>query len=185
MQAAHRIAGNKVRSALTLVGYDHEVSNAMAYVFGDTLICDDAESAKLVTFSREVGTKSVTLAGDVYDPSGTLSGGAAPSGSGILVRVQDLLDAERKLGEATGRLQELEREEARSRETREKWKKSARELDVKEHEMRLLEEQTIGSNASQASHNFSDLQDKRLSNNRRSALMWRERRRLSRNCKPR
>lgn len=120
----------------------------MAYVFGDTLICDDADSAKNVTFSPDVGTKSVTLAGDVYDPSGTLSGGAAPSSSGILIKVQDLLDAERKLGEATGRLRELERQEAKSTQVREQWKKFARELEIKEHEMHLLEEQLGGSNAS-------------------------------------
>ncbi|KAI0698009.1 condensin complex subunit SMC2 [Cytidiella melzeri] len=148
LHAAKRLAGDKVHTALSLVYYDNQVANAIAYVFGDTLICDDAEAAKLVTFNREVNTKSVTLAGDVYDPSGTLSGGAAPSSSGILVKVQDLLEAERKFGEASGRLQQLEREEARSKDVREKWKRSVRELEVKEHEMRLLEEQVGGSNAS-------------------------------------
>ncbi|KAI0086823.1 condensin complex subunit SMC2 [Irpex rosettiformis] len=148
LQSAKRLAGDKVHTALSLVGYGNDVANAIAYVFGDTLICDDANTAKLVTFNRDVSTKSVTLAGDVYDPSGTLSGGAAPTSSGILVKVQDLLDAERKFGEANGRLQQLEREEARTREVREKWRKSTRELEVKEHEMRLLEEQLGGSNAS-------------------------------------
>ncbi len=136
-----------MRLALSLVGYPQDVSNAMAYVFGDTLICDDAESAKLVTFSAQVGVKSVTLDGDVYDPAGTLSGGAAPSSNGMLIKVQELLDAERRLGEAVGRLQMLEREEERSRGNREQWKKISRELDIKEHEMRLLQEQVGGSNA--------------------------------------
>lgn len=130
-----------------MVGHDQEVSNAMAYVFGDTLVCDDAESAKLVTFTREIGVKSVTLDGDVYDPSGTLSGGSAPSGSGLLIKVQELLDVERKLGEAQGVLQTLEYEYEKSRESRERWRKLAKELDIKEHEMRLLEEQVGGSNA--------------------------------------
>ncbi|THG98165.1 hypothetical protein EW026_g3966 [Hermanssonia centrifuga] len=147
LQAATRLAGDKVRLALSLVGYPQDVSNAMAYVFGDTLICDDAESAKLVTFSAQVGVKSVTLDGDVYDPAGTLSGGAAPSSNGMLIKVQELLDAERRLGEAVGRLQMLEREEERSRGNREQWKKISRELDIKEHEMRLLQEQVGGSNA--------------------------------------
>jgi structural maintenance of chromosome 2 len=127
----------------------------MAFVFGDTLVCDDAETAKLVTFSPQVGgVRSVTLDGDVYDPSGTLSGGSAPSSSGTLVKVQELLEAERKLGEAKGRLQVLEREEEKGREGREKWKKLARELEIKEHEMRLLEEQVGGSNATRVSFVF-------------------------------
>lgn len=124
----------------------------MAYVFGDTVICDDAASAKLVTFSREVGgVKSVTLDGDVYDPSGTLSGGAAPSSSGVLVRVQELLDAERRLGEAQGRLQMLEREEQQTRQRREAWKTLAKEVELKEHELSLLEQQVAGSNSARVS----------------------------------
>jgi structural maintenance of chromosome 2 len=151
MQAAKRLAGDKVHAALSLVGYDDQVANAIAYVFGDTLVCKDAESAKLVTFNRDVGTKSVTLEGDVYDPSGTLSGGAAPSSSGVLVKVQDLLDAERKFGEATGLLQRLQQEEAQMKDVREKWRSSKKQLEIKEHEMRLLEEQVGGSNASKVS----------------------------------
>jgi structural maintenance of chromosome 2 len=86
--SATKLAPGKVRLALSLVGYPEDVANAMTFVFGDTLVWDDAESAKLVTFSPQVGgVRSVTLDGDVYDPSGTLSGGSAPSGSGILVKV--------------------------------------------------------------------------------------------------
>lgn len=148
LAAATKLALGKVRLALSLVGYPEEVANAMTFVFGNTLICDDAESAKLVTFSPQVGgVRSVTLDGDIYDPSGTLSGGSAPSSSGVLVKVQELLEAERKLGEARGRLEMLEREEERGRVEREKWKKLARELEIKEHEMHLLEEQVGGSNA--------------------------------------
>lgn len=63
------------------------------------------------------------------------------------MRVQELLDAERKLGEAQGTLATLEREYERSREGRERWRKLSKELDIKEHEMRLLEERVGGSNA--------------------------------------
>ncbi|KAL5522254.1 SMC2 [Sanghuangporus sanghuang] len=148
LQAAQRLAPGKVRLALTLVGYPEEVANAMAYVFGDTLVCDDAASAKLVTFSKEVGgVRSVTLDGDVYDPSGTLSGGSAPNSSGILVKVQELQKVEQNLREATQRLYTLEREAESSRAGREQWKRLAGELELKQHEMTLLEEQVEGSNA--------------------------------------
>ena len=102
----------------------------MAYVFGDTLVCDDAASAKLVTFSKEVGgVRSVTLDGDVYDPSGTLSGGSAPNSSGVLVKVQELQRIEQKLREAVRRMQALEKEaennyaKKREEEVKEKEKK--------------------------------------------------------------
>ena len=94
----------------------------MAYVFGDTIVCANAQTANAITFGAKV--RSATLAGDQYDPSGTLSGGAAPSGSGVLTRVQEVLVAERKAGEAQGRLRELERGEEVDTERREKWNSS-------------------------------------------------------------
>ena len=128
----------------------------MAFVFGDTLVCDDAETAKLVTFSPQVGgVRSVTLDGDVYDPSGMLSGGSAPSSSGTLVKVQELLEAERKLSEARQRSDELENAEAKGKAGRDVWKKLNHELEIKEHEMRLLQEQVDSSNASRARYSIS------------------------------
>ncbi|GLB42839.1 putative condensin complex subunit SMC2 [Lyophyllum shimeji] len=147
LEAAQRLAPGKVHPALSLVSYDHEVANAIAYVFSDNLICADAESAKHVTFSRDVGVRSVTLAGDVYDPSGTLSGGSAPSGSGILIRVQELMEIWGKLQAARGRLEALEREEEKGRKVREEWRGLKRDLEMREHEAKLMEQQVQGSNA--------------------------------------
>ena len=39
--------------ALSLVGYDEEIKDAMAYVFGTTFVCDNMDNAK------KVGIKSV------------------------------------------------------------------------------------------------------------------------------
>ena len=112
------------------------------------MICDDAETAKVVTFADAVRTRSVTLDGDIYDPTGTLSGGSAPNTSRILVQVQELLEIESKLRDAQTRLTTLEKEEEKSRDIRNSWRNLTRELEIKEHELRLLEEQVGGSNAS-------------------------------------
>ncbi|KAJ8474142.1 hypothetical protein ONZ51_g7411 [Trametes cubensis] len=147
VQAAERISGGKARPALSLIGYPEEVANAMAYVFGGTFVCDDAATAKRITFSQDVGIKSVTLDGDVYDPSGTLSGGSAPNSSGILVKVQVLLEAEGNLQDAIARQSALELEEKRTSDVRNHWFNLSRELTIKEHELNLLQEQLNGSNA--------------------------------------
>lgn len=147
MDAANRLAPGKVHQALSLVGYPQEVANAMSYVFSDTLICTDADSAKKVTFSAEVGVRSVTLEGDMYDPSGSLTGGAAPSGSGILIRAQELMEIGGRLETARRALEGLEREGERKRQAREEWRRLKGELEMKEHEGRLMEEQVGGSNA--------------------------------------
>ncbi|KDQ13659.1 hypothetical protein BOTBODRAFT_364275 [Botryobasidium botryosum FD-172 SS1] len=143
LAAAQELAPGKARLALSLVGYPEEVSAAMTYVFGDTIICADSESAKAATFNKSVGVKSVTLDGDVYDPSGMLSGGSAPSGSGILLKVQELKEVENKLRDAEGMLRKLEQDE----EARAAWKTLTRELELKQHELRLLEEQVNESSA--------------------------------------
>jgi len=121
----------------------------MAHTFGGAFICDDAETAKKVTFNKSVNIRSVTLAGDTYDPSGTLSGGSAPPSSGILVQVQTLLDVETELAHAQGQLSEAERnwngDDIRRR--RDNWKRLAREMDIKSHELGLAEEQVGESNA--------------------------------------
>jgi structural maintenance of chromosome 2 len=51
------------------------------------------------------------------------------------------------VGEVKRRLDELEMTEAKGKEGRDRWKKLSREVEIKEHEIRLLAEQVEGSNA--------------------------------------
>ncbi|KAF8337439.1 condensin complex subunit SMC2 [Cantharellus anzutake] len=148
LAAVQKVAPNKAHLALSLVGYSEDVAQAMAYVFGDTIICDDAASAKAVTFNKAIAMKSVTAQGDVYDPSGLLSGGSAPSGSGTLLRVQELHEAESRLTEAIATLKDIEKAEALNQARKDSWRRLERELEIKTHELRLLEEQVGASNAS-------------------------------------
>jgi structural maintenance of chromosome 2 len=144
---AQRIAPGKVNLALSLVGYDEEVSAAMEYVFGNTLVCADADTAKRVTFDPNVRMRSITLEGDAYDPSGTLSGGSAPNSSGVLVTLQKLNDITRQLKEAEAALGQLQAQITREKSRLDQAKKIKQELDLKTHEIKLAEEQ-IGSNSS-------------------------------------
>lgn len=70
-----QVGKENVQTALSLVCYDHELHRAMEWVFGTAFICRDMDSAKRVTFDRNIMKKSVTLDGDVFDPAGTLTGG--------------------------------------------------------------------------------------------------------------
>lgn len=65
-----------VQLALDLLQFDAALRPAMAWVWGSTLVCRDLDTAKRVTFHPSVRRRTVTLDGDVFDPSGTLSGGA-------------------------------------------------------------------------------------------------------------
>ncbi|KAF7542734.1 hypothetical protein G7Z17_g11322 [Cylindrodendrum hubeiense] len=144
---AQKIAPGKVDLALSLVGYDDEVSAAMEYVFGNTLVCADAETAKRVTFDPNVRMRSITLEGDAYDPSGTLSGGSSPNSSGVLVTLQKLNSLTRQLCEAEYSLKELQVRISKEKSKLDQARRIKQDLDLKSHEIKLAEEQ-IGGNSS-------------------------------------
>ena len=146
--AAQKIAPGKVDLALSLIGYEHEVSAAMDYVFGTTLICQDAETAKRVTFDPSVRLKSVTLEGDVYDPSGTLSGGSSPNSSGVLVILQKLNEVTKELQKNELELQQLQQLMKNEKQKLADIKSVKQELDLKTHEIKLSEEQIKGNSSS-------------------------------------
>lgn len=145
--AAQKLAPGKVNLALTLVGYEHEVEKAMEFVFGNTLVAADASSAKRVTFDPAVRLKSVTLEGDVYDPSGTLSGGSAAQGSGVLLTLQKLNAITAELAQEEESLAKLERAMAKDAQKLKSARQIKQELDLKAHEIQLAESQ-ISSNSS-------------------------------------
>ncbi|PSN36598.1 Structural maintenance of chromosomes protein 2 [Blattella germanica] len=72
---AEQLVGKEnVQPALSLINYKPELHPAMQWIFGQTFICKDMETAKKVTFHERILKRSVTLDGDVFDPTGTLSG---------------------------------------------------------------------------------------------------------------
>ena len=146
--AAQKLAPGKVDLALSLVGYDRQVAAAMEYVFGSTLVCQDAETAKRVTFDPSVRMKSVTLEGDVYDPSGTLSGGSSPNTSGVLVTLQRLNAITTELTAREDELAALQTTKARDVRMLESARRTKQDLDLKTHEIKLTEEQINGNSSS-------------------------------------
>ena len=145
--AAQKLAPGKVDLALSLIGYDDEVSAAMEYVFGSTLVCEDAETAKKVTFDPAVRMKSVTLEGDVYDPSGTLSGGSSPNSSGVLVTLGKLNEFAKEITRLESKLADLQTTMTKEKKKMDSARTAKQELDLKLHEIKLTEEQ-IGGNSS-------------------------------------
>jgi structural maintenance of chromosome 2 len=145
--AAQKIAPGKVNLALSLVGFDNEVTAAMEYVFGSTLVCEDAETAKRVTFDPAVRLKSVTLDGDTYDPAGVLSGGSTPQSSGVLITLQKLNQITAELKRQETELSLLQATMAKEKKKLDAARKTKQEFDLKTHEIKLTEEQ-ISSNSS-------------------------------------
>lgn len=136
---AKRLAPGDVDLALSLIGSDDELAQAMNYVFGSTLICKDPSVAKLVTFDKNVNLRSVTYDGDVYDPSGQLTGGARSQTSGILLKMQSLREfqnekqqVEKDFKKACAALNEFEKNKQLFFALKQK-------KELKEHEFQLLQ----------------------------------------------
>ncbi|CDF34566.1 unnamed protein product, partial [Chondrus crispus] len=139
LEAAKQIEPS-TEMALSLVGYGHEVANAIEHVFGRTLICFDMDAAKRVTFDNRVRTRSVTLEGDTYDPSGTASGGSSSRhGASVLTRLGELNDAEAELRVHSANLRELETQFFRISEQGKRFRQLQMMLQVRQNEAELLE----------------------------------------------
>lgn len=145
--AAQREAPGKANLALSLIGYDEEVSVAMEFVFGNTFICEDAATAKVVAFGGP-RTRSVTLEGDVYDPQGTLSGGSAPQSSGVLVTLQKFNQIASELKAQEEQLAEIQATMAKEKKKLDGAKRLKQELDLKMHAIQLTENQISGNSSS-------------------------------------
>lgn len=148
---AQRLVGkDNANLALSFVGYDDEVERAMQYVFGRTIICTDAASAKKVTFDAKVRKRSVTLNGDVYDPMGTLTGGSAARKKPILGELHRLNLLDDDVNALKLRLKTLEKELKTLDSTSERIKALQTECELGTHELKLNEAKLSESPYAQA-----------------------------------
>ncbi|RCK54423.1 Structural maintenance of chromosomes protein 2 [Candida viswanathii] len=145
---AKQVAPNKVELALNLIEFEEELHKAMAYIFGSTFICDDPNSAKAVTFDPKIKKRSITLEGDIYDPEGNLSGGSRKNNSTILLKVRQYNKLAGELKQVDAELhgvrQELDRMDSLIGST----KTLQNEINLKRHELSLLEKRLESNPAS-------------------------------------
>lgn len=139
VQMAKKIAPGKVELALNLIGYDDEVSNAMEFIFGSTLICNDSETSKLVTFDPKIRARSITLAGDVYDPEGTLSGGSRNQSHSLLVDIQKYNKVTNEIKHLKNKLNEIIFNIRQQEEISQKTKTIQRDLEMALHKLTIAQ----------------------------------------------
>uniref|UniRef100_A0A7N8YPQ1 Structural maintenance of chromosomes protein n=1 Tax=Mastacembelus armatus TaxID=205130 RepID=A0A7N8YPQ1_9TELE len=140
INAAKSLVGeDNVHSALSLVGYDSNLRKAMEYVFGSTLVCDTLDNAKKVAFDKQVLTKTVTLGGDIFDPHGTLTGGAHSHSVSVLSGVQELKGVQENLNEKEAQLHDIERQLASLKGTAEKYRHLKQQYELKVEEEQIVQ----------------------------------------------
>uniref|UniRef100_A0A7N6BEF6 Structural maintenance of chromosomes protein n=1 Tax=Anabas testudineus TaxID=64144 RepID=A0A7N6BEF6_ANATE len=138
-KVVNTVGEDNVHTALSLVGYESDLRKAMEYVFGSTLVCDTLDNAKKVAFDKQVMTKTVTLGGDIFDPQGTLSGGARSQSASVLSSLQELKEVQDNLNEKEALLHDTERQLASLKGTAEKYRQLKQQHELKVEEEQILQ----------------------------------------------
>lgn len=95
---AERLVGKEnVQTAMSIIDFPEEIAPAVTWVFGQIFVCKNMEVAKKVAFHDKIMKKCVTLEGDVFDPSGTLSGGAPAKSGSMLLKLEELKEIRNEL----------------------------------------------------------------------------------------
>ncbi|XP_027205374.2 structural maintenance of chromosomes protein 2-like [Dermatophagoides pteronyssinus] len=98
LRLAEQLVGKgNVHYAINLVSFDGELKNAMKYVFGDTMVCPNMNMAKKIAFAKGIMKRVVTYEGEIFDPTGTLTGGAENRDEPSLAVVNEIKSIEEEL----------------------------------------------------------------------------------------
>lgn len=153
MDKARQVAdqqGGKVWEAMELIHFKPDLLPAMEYAFGSSIICETSELAKNVTFHRDIKVRTVTLDGDSFDPAGTLQGGSAPSsGTPVLLKLHHLINRTRELGDMRREYEDASRALDAMKQDSGHFRQLRHQMELKEHELRLLDERIADSAFSQ------------------------------------
>jgi structural maintenance of chromosome 2 len=125
--------GTTSTPAIELVGFGEDVRSAIEYVFGNTLIVDGMEAANKICDATK--TKTVTIQGDVYDPSGTISGGSNKNLGSTLGKLSELAAARTCLVDVEKKLLVANKEWSDMRNVSDKYGKLSDELELSKAEL--------------------------------------------------
>lgn len=138
--AAVKLVGKEnAELALSLVGYAEELKTAMEYVFGSTFVCKTIDAAKEVAFNREIRTPSVTLEGDIFQPSGLLTGGSRKGGGELLRQLHALAEAESELSTSQKKLSGIDAKITELLPLQKKFTELKAQLELKSYDLTLFQ----------------------------------------------
>ncbi|KAL9650452.1 hypothetical protein ABK040_004676 [Willaertia magna] len=132
------IKQNNASPSIELIDYDKQVESAMKYCFSTTLVTEDIDTAEKVAFDKQVLSRTVTVKGDLFDPSGTLTGGSRqfdPEQS-ILTKLSKIRAIEEERDALIKKLEILKNKLDKSK--KEKYLEIKNQLRLKQHSLTLL-----------------------------------------------
>lgn len=146
--------------AIDLVEFDEELRVAIEYVFGGTIVVGDQKAAQQICYATK--TRTITLQGDVYEPSGTVSGGSKGQLGTTLVQLLELSSAKQDLGVKVPMLKNMETKLKAMKASATSSSKFKQQLNVAKSELEAMEKhmsQTVYGHLTERRDSFqSDIQ---------------------------
>lgn len=105
----------------------------------------DQRTSKLVTYNDKVKSRSVTFDGELFEPSGTITGGSSGRSTDILLMMQSLRSVRLELKNSQHDMNQAVKEMEGYKEVAKAFKKIKQEIGIQEHKINLLEERVSQS----------------------------------------
>jgi chromosome segregation protein len=127
-----------IGSALSIVRYQDDNRNVAQYLLGDVVVVDTMDTA-LYLWNKDGFSKTVvTLAGEIVDPWGAVTGGAVDAGgSGMLTKRREIKDLEQEVTALKSQIAGLESELTAVEATIGADTKTSAELSQQVHRMEI------------------------------------------------
>ena len=129
--------GSTARPAIELVGFAEDVRGAIEYVFGGSIIVDGMDAASKICDATK--TKTVTMQGDVFDPSGMISGGSNKNLGETLAKLTELASAKEVYRVKDAELKAIQRELAALQANSKKFGELTDQLEIAKAELAQAE----------------------------------------------
>lgn len=146
--------------ALDLIEYEKEIEPAMKHLFGHTFICKDLDTAKKVTYNKDIRTRSYTLDGDFMDPDGSLSGGAVQQGPPILDEAARYNQLKQQFDQKTNEINEIARKIAGLHQVSEQFKTVKDKLENFQMQLRTAQDRLKSTAFQQSVDEINELKEK-------------------------
>jgi chromosome segregation protein len=89
-----------IGSAMTIVRYDENYSHVAEYLLGNVVVVDTMDTALALWHKNGIHKTIVTLAGEIVDPWGALTGGTVEAGgTGLLTKRREIKDLEHEVSQ--------------------------------------------------------------------------------------
>ena len=165
LQAQRLAPSGSVCLALTLVGYEESVQEAIEYVFGNTLVCETLAIARKVAFNPAVRTRTVTVDGDVFEPSGIVEGGSRSRSAPVLALLasanrlrEERRSSEEEVMNLRNQFSSLEKRQQAFRSAQHRLDLELHNLDILEGSSSAQDHVRLESEAAAAIRTVSDLE---------------------------